>query len=368
VSIYFKHNHYVPIWYQKRFIPESNPEHKYYYLDLDPETKVSGSRRYLRKNVLRWGPKKCFSQDDLYTTNFGNWKSREIEEKFFGKVEGLGLFAIDYFAKFKHPSADGEKLNSFVPYLSIQKLRTPKGIGYLQKLIRKKDKNEALIAMQSLQTLFCAIWGECIWCIADASNSETKFIISDHPITIYNKACFPNSEWCIGYNDPDIRYVGSHTIFPLNLNKVLILTNLAWVRNPHQDPLNVRPNPNFFRESIFNFSEIQTQRMLSDIEVNQINYIIKKRALKYIAGGQKEWLFPEYKIPLENWNKFGDSYLLMPDPRSLHFGGEITIGYSNKRYDWFDEYGRKPWQAGYDDKTQHDEEWHSGLPQVSRTN
>jgi hypothetical protein len=49
----------------------------------------------------------------------------------------------------------------------------------------------------------------------------------------------------------------SHTFFPLTLNKVLILTNLSWVRNPYQNELKARPNPGFFRNTIFNFLSIQ---------------------------------------------------------------------------------------------------------------
>ena len=46
----------------------------------------------------------------------------------------------------------------------------------------------------------------------------------------------------------------------------------------------------------------------------------------------------------------------MPDPRSVSFSGEIIIGYKDKA-DFFDAYGRKPWQADYDDKLQRDREW-----------
>lgn len=37
----------------------------------------------------------------------------------------------------------------------------------------------------------------------------------------------------------------------------------------------------------------------------------------------------------------------MPDPRELHLGGEFLIGYDDGRSMAFDEYGRRPWQAGY---------------------
>ena len=47
----------------------------------------------------------------------------------------------------------------------------------------------------------------------------------------------------------------------------------------------------------------------------------------------------------------------MPDPRSVTFSTEVLIGYNDGRADGFDEYGRKPWQEGYSDKSQQEKEW-----------
>jgi hypothetical protein len=187
--------------------------------------------------------------------------------------------------------------------------------------------------------------------------SETKLLLSDHPVTVYNQGCFPASKWCLGFNDPDIWLSGTHTLFPLCLDKLLILANLSWVRYPYGNPIEPRPNPNLFRPAVFNYMQIQTGRVLSETEVNEINLIIKKRAYRYIAASKKEWLYPEEKIRTQHWDKLGNGYLLMPDPRSVSFSSEIIIGYSDSRAESFDAYGRKPWQNGYDDKAQHDKEW-----------
>jgi hypothetical protein len=121
--------------------------------------------------------------------------------------------------------------------------------------------------------------------------------------------------------------------------------------------LETRPNPTLFRPAIFNFTQIQTGRFLTDIEVNEINYIIKSRACRYIAAAEEAWLYPERRLRRMNWDKLGNGYLLMPDPRSVSFSSEIIIGYEEGRADGFDAYGRKPWQSGYDDKERHDSEW-----------
>ena len=39
----------------------------------------------------------------------------------------------------------------------------------------------------------------------------------------------------------------------------------------------------------------------------------------------------------------------MPEPRLVHLGGDIFIGYKNGHHDAFSEYGHKPWQKGYKD-------------------
>jgi hypothetical protein len=70
---------------------------------------------------------------------------------------------------------------------------------------------------------------------------------------------------------------------------------------------------------MFKFTDIQTGRQLNDTEVNQINFIIKRRAYRYIAAADETWLYPETHIPSEHWRKLSDRYLLMPDPRSVSY-------------------------------------------------
>ena len=173
----YTRNHYVPQWYQYRFIPSEHRDKCLYYLTLNPPFFVSNGHKYKQKEIKRWGPKKCFYEDDLYTTNFGSWASREIEEKFFGNVDRLSGEALNYFANFQHLNTSKEFYDNFLRYMSIQKLRTPKGLGYLAKITNIKDKNLVLLKLQQLQNIFCAIWTECQWSIVDASYSKIKFII-----------------------------------------------------------------------------------------------------------------------------------------------------------------------------------------------
>jgi hypothetical protein len=40
----------------------------------------------------------------------------------------------------------------------------------------------------------------------------------------------------------------------------------------------------------------------------------------------------------------------MPEPRDIHMGGEILIGYKGGRSEPWNEYGQRPWQKGYKDE------------------
>jgi hypothetical protein len=271
----FHHNHYVPEWYQRRFMPPGSG--KYWYLDLNPEQIVQYGHKYTCRSLLRWGPDSCFAENGLYTTKWGTEENVDIEKFFFGRVDSNGKSAVEFFANFEFDHPDQlDAFNNLMVYMSVQKLRTPKGIGWLGGLTAGLDRNERLILLQRVQNMFCATWTECVWLIADATKSDTKFIISDHPVTVYNRACFPGSTYCQGFNDPDIRVAATHTYFPLSIDKLLILTNLAWVRNPYQNERKLRPNPQLFRNTIMNLQDIQMHRSLSELYLPPVEDFITK--------------------------------------------------------------------------------------------
>lgn len=349
----YSNQHYVPQWYQKRFLEPSNDQNVLHYLRLQPEVvQDADGRRHALPPQRRRPIRKCFAAKDLYTFRFGHTRSTLIERTLFGAIDARGHAAVSYWAGFAHPSADRNALVHLLHYMSAQKLRTPKGLDWLAGELNTDDPNAVLRAMAEVRTLYTAIWAECVWQVADASQSSTKFIVTDHPVTVYNRACGPRNRLCRGANDPDIRLHGSHTIFPLGLDKVLILTNRSWARNPYQSGRQLRPNPDFYRDSVFNFFEVQTHRMLAEAEVRKINFILKSRAYGYVAAAREEWLYPEQHVSKADWNTYGDGYLLMPDPRSLHHGAQILLGYEGGATQAFDDYGHRPWQPGYGEHDQ----------------
>lgn len=343
MSAEYSNNHYVPKWYQRRFIPAAKADRELYLLDLKPERFRDGRdvRRH-HKILRRTGTRRCFAVENLYTTRFGGIESHELERVFFGEVDRRGKEAVEFFAQFDHDRVSGDALENLMLYMSTQKLRTPKGLDWLAAQAGAQRRGEVLEHLTTLRSLYGAIWAECVWQIADASESETKFIVSDHPVTVYNRSCAPgNPLWCKGANDPDIRLQATHTLYPLSSQRLLILTNRSWACNPHRPPVEPRANPDLFRGAMFNFLEIQTRRSLSDQEVLKINSIIKRRAYRYIGAGCEEWLYPERHVKC-SWRSVGDQHLLMPDPRSLHPGAEITVGYASGATEAMDTFGRRP--------------------------
>ena len=232
----FTRNHFIPQWFQHRFIPPARKEKKFYYLDLQPEIRVSNGRRYTRNALMRWGPPRCFCLNDLYTRGFGDWKSTEIEEKFFGPIDRRGQSSRGVFRHLQHPSADGDHFHAMLPYMSIQKIRTPKGLAESPPS-RERPQERSLDADAGLQRMFCTLWTECVWSIADASKSPNKVHSLGPPDNGVQRVMFPGLKVLRDHTDPDIWLSGTHTIFPLSLDKVLILTNLSWVRDPYGNPL-----------------------------------------------------------------------------------------------------------------------------------
>jgi len=345
----YRNNHYVPQWYQRRFIAATSTQQELCYLDLNSGYFKDGRGvTHKRRALHRWGTKKCFYEEDLYTRTFGTQECTKIERLFFGEIDNKGPHGLDYLCKFGQSGDWEDALDHLLAFLSVQKLRTPKGLAWLQRELGTSERNTLLDAMIYLRRRFCALWAEGVWQIADASLSPTKFIFSDHPVTIYNRSCGPLTRMCIGCNDPSYDWCGSHTVYPLSSEKVLILTHLSWVRNPYQLATVPRPNPNPFRTAITYVLAFQTARHLSEEEVRQINFIIKMRAFRFIASGEEEWLYPEKHVSVGDWANYGRGFLLMPDPRSVPFTTGVFFGNGDgSRAFGADEYGRRPWDPDY---------------------
>ncbi|MDP3211892.1 DUF4238 domain-containing protein [Methylotenera sp.] len=330
-----RNNHFVPQWHQNGFVDERDNElrhlkHREIKLK-DGTTKIVYSKNW-------FSSAQCFYAIDLYSTFFGMIVNDDIEKKLFGPIDDNGANSVKAFltddqAQWHHSFQD------FFSYLDSQKLRTPKGLDWVKSKYPELNQIQLMTEMQALRTIHCTLWTEGVRELVSAVNSDVKFILSDHPITIYNYACPPGSELCTYPNDPDISLMGSQTIFPLDKNRCLILTNLEYAQAPKRvNPLEQRTNSIKMRQSMVNTINFINKRKLTADEVTMINYIIKLRAKDSIAAGQESWLHPENKLNCD-WSEL--RHVLMPPSDELyHFGGEIFAKYEDGSTHYQDAFGR----------------------------
>jgi len=121
---------------------------------------------------------------------------------------------------------------------------------------------DLMVEMQALRLMHCTMWVEGVREIVLAHDSDVKFILTDHPVTVYNAAVDPTSEQCAYPQDPLVAAVGSQTVFALDANTCLILTHLEYAKEPDRlDLTRLRTNArqlgvgmtrtdNFIRDSI----------------------------------------------------------------------------------------------------------------------
>lgn len=330
-----KDNHYIPQWHQKGFMDERDDQ--LCHLTRKEITLPSGELKIIGKP--KWySPAQRFYEEHLYSTFFGEVVNDEIEQKLFGPIDDNGSKAVRGFLS-DDQAQWHENFEDFFTYLDAQKLRTPKGLDWIQSKYPQLNQSQLMVEMQSLRTMHCTLWSEGVRELVSAEESEVKFIVSDHPVTVYNYACPPESDLCKYPNDPDIALKGSQTIFPLDKNRCLILTNLEYAQNPEKtNPLEQRTNATRMRRSMVNTIEFINTRKLAADDVIKINHIIKSRAKNSVAAGKKEWLTPEDKTTCD-WAELG--HVLLPPENQLHrFGGELYAKFNDGTVHYQDAFGR----------------------------
>src|SRR6202011_2756413 len=192
----------------------------------------------------------------------------------FGHIDARGSNAVRAFA-----GADiGEwhrHFQTLFEYIDIQKIRTPKGLDWLKTQYPTLTQNDLMVEMQGIRMMHCTIWAQGVREIVSAEDSDVKFIISDHPVTIYNHAVPPTAQMCAYPHDPGIALRGSQTIYPLNRDFCLIFTDLEYAKDPSTSPLEKRTFARNFRQSMTRVDAFIRTRKLTGQEVAQINFVIK---------------------------------------------------------------------------------------------
>ena len=332
-----RHNHYVPIWYQKGFLIGRRTT--LFYLDRDPQkTELPNGRVIVGEELQRFSPKKCFRGKDLYTTRFGNLLNDDIEKYLFGAIDSKGAVAVRAFAD-NDQRAIHENFQEFFEFLDAQKLRTPKGLDWIKCLYPNLTQLDLMLEMQHLRQMHCTMWCECVREIVSAKHSDVKFIVTDHPVTIYNVASPPTAAGASYIDDPSIALNGSQTVFPLDADHCLILTNLEYAQDSSGvDPSAQRQNVRFSGQTITRTDALIRDRFLAREEVIAINSLLKARSTRFIAAYEEKWLYPEGANSF-SWEDIG-KVLLPPSDELWHFGGEIYIGHKDGSTQYQDAFGR----------------------------
>lgn len=335
-------NHYVAQWYQAGFLEPGKSEIA--CLDLSPSREILHDGRVItQRNRYRSPLSRSFMQRDLYSTFLGTASGTavddEIERKLFGEIDRKGAQAI---RAFQHADVDGwmQHFETLFEFLNIQKLRTPKGLDWLRTQYPPPlVQNELMREMQGLRLMHVSLWSQCVREIVSARNSDEKFIISDHPVTIYNSALPPSNAQCEYPHDPSIALKGTQTLFPLDRDHLLILTNLEYARDPLTNPLEKRTFARSYRTTLSRSDALIRKRELSTEQIRAINQVISARARRYLAGGTQDWLRPA--SPSANDWKAIAPILAPPKDELWKFGGQILVKMRDGRVHYQDEYGRQ---------------------------
>lgn len=334
-------HHYVPQWYQRRFLVEGHTAFK--VLDMHPEVFRDGTGAIVGKGrqILRKGPDALFFERDLYTTKVLGEQNDDIERLLFGEIDRTGKEAIDAFI-----SNDFDKMHftytQVFEFLDALRLRTPKGLRFLRATLQTRNQEELMIRMQEVRRMHCVMWMEGSIEVFEAVQSATKFIFSDHPVTFFNPYVFPRDPQIpIGLDVPQ-HWLGTQTLLPLDRERLMVITHREWGRKQGEiRARKPRTNSRLFDNPMISYDGIQRGGQLSEKQVREVNYIVKARAERYISSCTEDELFPERHLKTTLWSKLGKFLLPRSYATALQVGF-TTVKRNDGTYYFQDEFGRRP--------------------------
>ncbi len=284
-----KSQHYVQQAYQEGFFEDGKTN--FWILDKNMLVKPNGE---IENNLIRErGTRVCFEGDFFYASNY--YKEKDyLEKKFFGPIDASGAESLKYMlSDDKHILPGADVGMNLLKYISAQKFRTPKGLELIRESFSGNLSREKLLEiLQQVHENMTITLAESIIEILDASKCETKFIVGDAPVV----------EWNRYTSQPDIdKYLlkGTQVVFPISRNFCLVFTprELADKKLAKKDFLKTRINARKYGSAIFDIRKLQNLRDINNDEVFAINKLIKDHALRYIAGGKQDYLFPSNNLP-----------------------------------------------------------------------
>lgn len=327
-------NHYVPVWYQLGFQVDSSAN---WLADISvPRLRPDGSPIVLHP---RQRPaKSSFWEDELYVTRLGEAVNDEIETVLFQEIDNSGSDAVRAFIEGDEQQMH-HLLGSLLSYLGAQKLRTPKGLAWIRSRYPALSQAELLTELQHLRNMFGALWGECVREIVSAHSSQVKFMVTDHPVTMFNAELPRDAPMYADPLDPSLMWNGTQTLFALDANNLLILTHVPYAKDPASvDALARRVNARYFGDTLLRTDVLIRSRHFTSDQVVMVNSWLKARARRYIAAADREWLNPDSRGRPDV--RVLAELFRPPADHLCRYGGEVYIGYQDGTYGYRDQYGR----------------------------
>lgn len=329
-----RRNHYVPVWYQAGF--QINGAENW-LMDISM-TRAKPDGTQIVNRARKRPAKSSFWESELYVTRFGEVINDEVETVLFQEIDNYGSDAVRAFVS-GDEHAMSMHLEPLISYLGAQKLRTPKGLDWIRSRYPALSQVELLIELQHLRHMFGALWAESVREIISAEQADIKFLISDHPVTMFNSA-LPSDAPQLAYpSDAPLFWNGTQTLFALDANNLLVLTHVPYAKSPNEvNATGKRINARYFGDALMRTDKLIRSRRINSDQVIAINGLLKSRARRYIAAAELDWLHPERYDHLTQNDLV--QLLLPPEDELWHFGGETYIGYSDGTYGYRDQYGR----------------------------
>lgn len=335
-------HHYVPIWYQKGFLGPGQTSFK--ILDKHPEVfrDVGGNVRGVGRNILNKGPDAHFWERDLYTIRWLGRTDDVIERQLFGAIDAYGKRAIEAWLAEDFKAIHDLYLHIY-EFMDALRLRTPRGLRFVRATTGKQSQLDLMVAMQELRRMHCMMWAEGCLEIARAPEGS-GFIFSDHPVVLFNRHVFPGDPQIPVGQDPELHWQGTQTLFPFDRESLYILTHVEYAHSPGPSKARKpRTNARYFDPTnpMVRYDDCIRTRTLSPQQVLEVNYIIKERADRYIAGRCEDDLYPERHLKTTLWSKLGE-FLLPPKHKVIKQTGYTVMKFKDGSYHFQDQFGRRP--------------------------
>lgn len=336
-------HHYVPIWYQKGFLAPGQTSFK--ILDLHPEVfkDAKGKVRGRGREILNKGPDAHFWEPDLYTIRWLGRTDDVIERMLFGAIDTIGKKAIQAWLAEDYRTVH-ETYWHVYEFMDALRLRTPKGLKFVQATSQKRSQLDLMVAMQEMRLMHCIMWAEGCLEIVHAPQGSSGFIFSDHPVTLFNRHVFPGDPDIPAGFDPHLHWQGTQTLFPLDRERLYVLTHVEFANSPGPSKARkARTNSRYFdpNNPMVRYDDCIRERILTEHQVREVNYIVKKRAHRYIAGRDEDALFPERHLKTTLWHQLG-KFLLPPKHRVVKQVGHTVVRFKDGSYHFQDQFGRQP--------------------------